>query len=237
LSHSEFNFERPQTSLLKRGLTIILSFMLAATAMFVTAPGANAAPGVTTTVLQNGSVMQPGAEVYTGDSLQLQVKYTAAAVGQEVEVKLGPGVNVSHTFPDNEAVESFTPTADGVLIKFKDPWPDIAQGILNLDLVMEPVDETAPGQVTWNDGTDHSVPVVFMKDGDSKQDVGDGFAKAVSPGNLDSYVDKDADGNYIGVKDGIEDEILTYTLTINTPEGVTRPAGFTVSDELLSGLG
>lgn len=220
-------------------LAALAAIALTVVGLVVAAPAAHAAtpPGVTTSVLHNGSPLQPGAEVRTGDTLKLRVQYTAAAVGQELEIDLGVGVSMSSTFPNNEAVESFTPTPTGVIVKFKDPWPDIAQGILDLDLVMAPVDTTAPGDVTWSDGDEHSIPVVFVKDGDSHENVGDGFAKAVTPGNLDSYVRKDQDGNYLGLDPAIADRDLTYTLTVNTPAGATRPDGFTVSDLLPAGLG
>lgn len=237
MSSHAFTPAPPQRNALRRGVSILLAFLLAAASILLIAPTANAVPGVTTTVLQNGSPLQPGAEVREGDVLKLRMQYTAAAVGQEVEITLAPGVTVSNTFPNNEAVESITPTANGVKVKFKDPWPDIAQGILDLDLVVSPISTSGPGEVKWNDGTDHTVPVVFVKNGDQKQNVQEGYAKAVNPTNLDSYVLKDADGNYLGLNPAITGKDLDYTLTINTPEGATLPDGYTVSDLLPAGLG
>lgn len=212
--------------------------------VFVLAPAANAAPGVTTTVLHNGSELQPDAEVRTGDTLKLRMQYTPEAVGQVVEITLGPGVTVGGNFPSNEAVESVVPNAngDGVIVTFKNPWPNIQEGIVDLDLVMTPVGSTQPGEVKWNDGTgEQSVPVVFVRDGDQHENVGDGFAKTVSPGNLDAYLLKDQDGNYLGLNttapNDIRERDLTYTLTINTPAGAIRPDGFTISDVLPAGLG
>ncbi|MFT4229501.1 MAG: hypothetical protein QM602_04350 [Microbacterium sp.] len=197
---------------------------------------ADTPPGVTTSVLLNGSPIEEGAELHTGDALKLRVQYTSDAVGQELVITLGAGVSVSSTFPNNEAVESFTTTDTGVIVKFKDPWPDIAQGILDLDLIVDPVDTTTSGTLSWSDGTEHSVPVVFVKDGDSHEDVEDGVAKAVSPGNLDSYVLTDEDGNYLGIDSDILDQDLTYTLTISTPDGATRADGYAVSDLLPDGF-
>lgn len=222
---------------LRRWVAAIVVLLLAAASVLALGSAANAAPGVTTSVLHNGSPLQEGAEVQSGDALKLRVQYTRDAVGQEVEITLGAGVSVSSSFPDNEAIESFTPTANGVVLKFKDPWPDIAQGILGLDLIVDPVDTTGPGVVSWNDGSEHSVTVTFVKEGDSRENVGDGFAKAVSPGNLDGYVLKDEDGNYTGIDPDVVGRTLTYTLTINTPAGATRPDGFTVADVLPDGLG
>lgn len=198
---------------------------------------ADTPPGVATSVLRNGAPLQPGTELHSGDQLKLRVQYTSAAVGQVVDIALGAGVTLSGTFPNNDALESIEATPTGVRLTFKNPWPDISQGILDLDMTVDPVATSAPGAVTWNDGTEHSIPVVFVKDGDVKADVRDGFAKAVTPGNLDGYVLTDVDGNYLGLDPDIVNRDLTYTLTINTAEGTTRPDGFTVTDLLPAGLG
>lgn len=217
---------------------IVVALLAAGSALFMSATAAHAATGVTTTVLQNGNPVQPGAEIHTGDSLKLRMQYDPTAVGQTVTVALGANVTVSDSFPNNEAVESVTASEDGksVVVKFKDPWPAIQDGILDLDLVYTSVETSGPGDLTWNDGTEHTVPVVFVKTGDQKENVGDGFAKAVTPGNLDSYVLKDADGNYQGLNPDITGQNITYTLTVNTPDGATRGPDFPVADVLPDGL-
>ncbi len=205
------------------------------------ATAANAATGVTVQVMHNGSPIQENAEVRTGDNLKLQLTYNSTAVGQVVEIKMGAGVSIAGPFPANEAVQSIVPndTGDGVIVTFKDPWPTgVAQGILDLDFDMVPVDESAPGKITWSDGDDSgSTDVIFIKDGDSHENVGDGFAKDVTAGgNLSNFVNTDVDGNYLGLKPGIESQLITYTLTVNTPAGASRGA-LAISDLLPTGLG
>lgn len=225
-------------SLTRTAIAVAAAFALLIVGLWAGVPSAQAAtpPGVATTVLHDGAPLQEGAELHGGDSLTLRVQYTSAAVGQVVDIELGAGVTVSDTFPANSAVESIEKTATGVRLTFKDPWPDISQGILDLALTVDAVDTSAPGAVSWNDGDEHTIPVVFVKDGDVKENVGDGFAKAVAPGNLDGYVLKDGDGNYTGLDPDITGRDLTYTLTVNTPAGAIRPDGFTVSDLLPDGF-
>lgn len=239
MSHLDYAPKQLMSGRLRRWVAAAVAVLLVVGAAVLgqaTIAAAATPPGVATSILQNGSPMQPGAEVRSGDSLKLRVQYTAAAVGQELTISLGAGVSVAPTFPNNEAIESFTPTADGVIIKFKDPWPNISQGILDLDLVAAPVDTTAPGTISWNDGDEYSIPVIFVKDGDQKQNVGDGFAKTVNRTNLDSFIQKDGDGNYLGLNPDVANQVLDYTLTVSTPAGATRPDGFPVSDLLPSGL-
>ncbi len=227
---------RPRARI-KRLLAALVAFAIAIVGLVATAPAAYAAPGVTTSVLRGGAPLAEGTELHSGDALTLRLQYTSEAEGQVVDIDLDPPVSVNGAFPGNEAVESVVATETGVRVTFKSPWPNISQGILDLGLVVGRIDTSAPGAVTWNDGEEHSIPVVFVKDGDSHENVGDGFAKSVTPGNLDSFVEKDADGNYTGLDASIVNQDLTYTLTVNTPAGATRPDGFEVADLLPAGLG
>lgn len=195
-------------------------------------------------VLHNGSPIEDGAEVKSGDSLRLLMQYTPDAHGQVVEVKLAPGVSFSSPFPNNDGIDSIVPNAtnDGVIITFKDPWPaNSGQGVLDFRLTPDTSGDTHPGTVEWTIGEDTgSTDVIYVKDGDEHENVGDGFAKAVTPGNLDSYILKDQDGNYLGINTTAPNDItardLDYTLTISTPAGATRPDGFQVEDLLPPGL-
>jgi len=226
---------------LKRALAGLAAVALGVGGLLVgTATAAQAAQGTTIQLLKNGAPLTAGEEVRSNDVLKLQVVYTPAAEGQLVEIDLnstGIPVGFSPTFPANQAVESITATPGGVAVQFKTPWPAIQDGIFELELVMDPIAGPTPGTIEWSDGVDgQSLPVTFLRPGDQQQNVGDSVAKGVSPTNLDSFVNKNTDGNYLGILPGITGQDITYTLTINTPAGTTRPAGYSVVDALPAGF-
>jgi len=231
----------------KRALAGIATLALGMGALVLgsaTAATAAPPPGVSVNVQLNGTTIPqtpPGPEVRTGDSLRMQLQYDSQAQGAEFDILLGPGVTFNAAnFPDNDAIESITPNATntGVTVKFKDaPYP-VPQGLLNLDLTLDTITNSGPGEIEWQvDGDDYSVPVIFVKDGEEQQNVTDGFDKALAPGNLNGFIETGTDGVFVDLDPDIMDEEIEYTLTINTASGTVRPDGFSVVDALdASGL-
>lgn len=234
---------------MKRAVAAVATLALALGALVLgPVAAANAAQGTSGQLLLNGAPLTPGAEVRAGDTLRLQIVYTPDAEGELLSIDLsgsGVGVSFSPSYPANQAIASIAPTASGVEVQFESPWPPIQDGIFELELVMDPIGGPTPGAIQWSDGIDgQSVPVTFLRPGDQRQNVGDSVAKSVNTNptgtastNLDGFVLTDGDGNYLGIDPSIVNRDVVYTLTVNTPAGTTRPAGFSVADVLAPGFG
>jgi DNA-directed RNA polymerase II subunit RPB1 len=206
-------------------------------ALPVGAAGA-ATPGVTTSLVLNGSQTYNGVPVVeSGDTETLQVQYdNTVAPGSTVKVKLGDNVTIGTLPPGNTAVTSIVKDPDDpstVDLTFADPFPsDVNQGVLSLNFTINPVAASTPDQLTWStDGDTQSKNVIILAPGDSPQNVTDAQSKAES-GNYNGLVSVDADGT-VHIAESAVGKALTYTLTAST---TTANPSYPISDQLPAGL-
>jgi len=219
---------------------LAVTFGISALALVGPAPAAQAdmdSDGYQVTLLHNGNpISSDTPEVRNGDTFKFKLQYNDKAAGKTVTLGF-PGGEVPTSFPNNDAIESFTTNPDGtVTIQFK--ASGVPQGLLELELELDVIENSEGGTVDWvENGDTRSVPVIFVKDGDEKQNVQNGFSKSLqTASNLNQFIQTGPDGIFTGLDPAIEGEIITYTLTINTAEGTTRTAPFDITDTLPDGL-
>lgn len=192
------------------------------------------------------TVVQPGDELPQGQALQLRVSYDVAARGTTVDFKLGDNANLANlTGLDNNGVEKYE-IVDGTTVRvtFKsvEDWPDgLTAGVFRLDFKIN--DDAGPGStpIGWEVGTENVGVTIDITDPNPPKPpvtVTENYGKSVSPANIDNQVDyvKDGDGNWRfgGLKDSILDQVITYTLTVDVPNGFTGT--IPVADRLPAGL-
>lgn len=236
----------PRAGFFRKTFTAFLAVLLAVGALSAAGPAAFAGtgiiPGINIDVLHNGTVVQDGDPIPEGDTVLLRLQYDAAEdiAGTEIIITLPANITVSGALPGNEAIDEIVNNGDGTItIKFKDPLPEgVIEGALAIVLQTQPVDGDEPATITWKVGDDEgSVTIVVENDVEPPTYVTNGFGKSVTPSNLDSFVQRaqDADGNYyfVGLNPDIENQVLTYTLVINSLEARDS---FSVADSLPAGL-
>ena len=199
-------------------------------------PAGAATPGVTTTLLINGTQTYNGVPVVkSGDQETLQIQYSNQVVpGSTLRVKLGDNVTVGALPPTNTAVSSITEEADGtVAITFADPFPsDVNQGVLSLNFTVNPAATSQQTQLTWDvDGTANSKDVIVLKPGDTPENVTNTQSKAEN-GNYNGLVTVDA-GGQVHLAESAVGKALNYTLTAST---TTANPAYSISDQLPAGL-
>ncbi|QLQ09515.1 MAG: carboxypeptidase regulatory-like domain-containing protein [Nocardioidaceae bacterium] len=226
---------RHVSQLLHHGMLGALAVLLAVASVVGLSPAASAAtPGITSTILLGDGGTYDGTQVVNeGDTLKLRVQYNnQVAPGSTVVFELGPNVRLTGVPAANTAIESVT-HVDGtntVSITFKDPWPpEINQGVFDLDFVVNDVDESVKGPITWKiDGEESSVDVIIRNSGDQFANVSNGVVKArTSPGNLNSFVSVDYATNTVTVNPTILNQDITYRLNVDSE---TARTGYTIAD-------
>ncbi len=228
--------QRTWSEPLFRGLSLLIAFVLAAASIVGIAQAAHATPGITATLLLNGSETYNGVPVVDeGDTLTLRVQYSqAVGAGTEVEFVLGASVTIGAPPAANEMIESFTPTANGVIVKFRDPLPDTNQGFFDLKMTVNAVTESTIEDITWTiDGQDESVEVIIRNTGDQFENVTQSYSKSADRGNFDSFVSVDNLTRVVTVDPSIENQIVTYTLRVGSPDERTN---FVITDQLHGGM-
>lgn len=239
-----------RSNLLRRFVAAGAALALGLGLLTAGAATASAAPtaGLTATVLRGDTPLKENDVINEGDALKLRVQYDGAAkpplAGQTVTFKLGSNVTLSGDLKDNVAIESIAlGTEPGtVVVTFKSPWPSsVGQGFFDLDFTVNSVDDTSKEDLSWEIGDEkYSFPIVIKNDGDDFENVKEDYKKSAAPGNLNKFVEvaDDAAGvtQFVRLKDTIADEVITYTLTVNSPKGMAR-TGFDISDVLDAGLG
>lgn len=235
MSYRDSRAERRPNSALKRGLSVLLAALLAITTLIAGAQTARAAtPGITSTLLLNGDTYDGTPVVNEGDTVTLRVQYnTDVAPGSTVVFDLGTNVTLTGVPAANTAIAGVVQDGNKVSITFKDPWPaEVNQGVFDLKFKIDNVDESAIDDLTWKiDGAEQSVKVIVRNGGDQFANVKDGSSKAVSPGNLDSFVT--VVNGQVKLKPEIADQELGYTLRLdsenarsNVPITDQLPAGW-----------
>lgn len=235
MSYLDRPVARPSNPVRRRGLSVLLALLLVLTSMIAGAQPARAATaGITANLLLNGTQYNGTQVVNEGDTLTLRVQYNDDVVpGSTVVFEVGDNVTLTGIPASNTAVSSFVQDGNKVSVTFKDPWPDgVNQGVFDLDFEVNDVPASAEDDLTWKiDGEEQSRRVIIRNTGDQFANVTDGSSKAVTPGNLDSYVS--VVGGQVTIDPAILTRDLTYTLTLNSPDART---GFAIGDQLPAGL-
>jgi DNA-directed RNA polymerase II subunit RPB1 len=226
---------RPSPARARRWLSAAIALLLAFASVVGMSLAASAATaGITSTILLNGAIYNGTPVVTEGDQITLRVQYNDTVVpGATVVFDLGANVTVSGVPTGNTAIASVTQNGNQVSVTFADPWPsDVNQGVFDLTLTVNPVDHSSEGEVTWKiDGEENSIRVIVRDDGDDFANVTEGYAKSVSPNNLDSFVV--VQDGVVSLRPTIAEQVLTYALNLSTP---TPLAGFLIRDQLPEGL-
>lgn len=191
-------------------------------------------------VLHKGKVVSNDAVVPEGDEIQLRVQYDAAQPigGTQINIELPPEITVKGDLPGNEAIDTITGNGDGtVTVTFKDPIPSgIAEGAFVITLSTESVRADTEAPISWTIGDDKGgVNLVVEHEVPPVTEIIDGYSKSVTPNNLDGFVHIDDAPSYafLGLKSGITDEVLTYTLVMDSADARHN---YEIADELEAGL-
>lgn len=224
----------------RRRLSAVLALMATVFATLglvaaATQQASAATQGVTTTLLLNGSTTYDGVSVVkSGDHVTLQVQYdNTVAPGSTVRVNMGSNVTVGTLPSGNTAVSSITKVDDHTVeITFADPFPpDVNQGVLSLDFIVDNVDTSKHDQLSWTvDGDTSTKDVIILKPGDTTENVTDNQTKALS-GNYNGAVSV-ADG-VVTLNPNVIGKEINYTLTAST---TTANAAYAISDQLATGM-
>ncbi|MFT4288382.1 SdrD B-like domain-containing protein, partial [Nocardioides sp.] len=175
--------------------------------------------------------------VEEGDTYSLRIQYNNEVPdGYVLTIDLGTTADLGDLPLPNDAIESVVQNGTELIITFKDPFPTtVNQGVFDIEFTIPEVDSTQASQIIAEVDEELVVQDVIIKNsGDTQANVTDSMNKAVSPPNLNNYVSYDSDGNVV-LLDSVLDQVLTYTLTVNTPAGTTR-TDYPISDQLPDGL-
>lgn len=240
---------------LKRLLAAVTTLLVVVSGMG--AVGTTAANAALPTGISQAQIVIPGNDPATqvqdgdllpqGQPLQLRVSYNVGAKGSTVDFKLGSNANLSDiTGFNNDAIESATLVGtDTIRIVFKgeDDWPEgRTAGVFRLDF--EVADDAGPGTtpIVWTIDTETvsvEIDIIDPNPPVPPVTVTEGYDKSVSPTNLNNYATYEQDGsNNWRFKDldaSIEDQVITYTLRVDVPNGVSN-ASIPVADLLPAGM-
>ncbi|GAB2564364.1 hypothetical protein [Leucobacter ruminantium] len=222
----------------RRILAVISALALGLGALVAGATAAQAAtPGLKTVLLYQGNPVTEGQVIPEGAQLTLRVQYSnseAPIAGTSHTVELGSNVTLGAPPAGATGVSNFMANGNAVTFTFADPWPaGVNQGVFDLNFTVNGVDQTTLEDIEFklNDEST-TVNVVVRNDGDSQENVTEGVAKSrVSPGNLNGFVQRDANGNYTGISPSIIGTPINYRLTVNVPKGETLN-DYRIADQL-----
>lgn len=220
-------------SLRKVIATLLAVIVTVASLAGLTQVASAATPGIQSSILLNGTQYNGVDVVNEGSTLTLRVQYNTDVVpGSTVVFEMGTNVTVTGVPAANSAIDSVTQNGNQVSIKFRDPWPAaVNQGVFDLNFTVNQVTQSTLEPITWTvDGEQNSVNVIIRNSGDTFANVTDGYAKAVSPSNLDSYVSVDNAG-VVTLNPTVANAELTYTLSLDS---ANRRDGYVISDQLPS---
>lgn len=193
-------------------------------------------PGVSSTVLHNGSPIQDGAVVQSGDTLTVNTQYNVNTPdGAAVTIGIPVGVTLDESSlelpPGNTAIESITQVGDGIQIQFHDPIPDIQDGIHSLEFTFDEVEHTGSQTLEWQvDGETVTWEITNVRPGDEEENVSNWLNKDVGWTDLNQYVSVDNGGNVV-LDEAVTDHAINYTLNVNT-DGDTDRSSFSIADEI-----
>lgn len=168
------------------------------------------------------------------EDYKLTVQYNISQLdpGDAVSIALGQGIGVPEgaiAVPTgNEAIDSMVVT-DGVLtITFKDPLPNVNQGLVSIDFTAAEVSASAKTSLTWSvEGQPGSAEVYIKNTGDEFANVSTWRSKSASSSDLNSGVTV-TDGT-VSVASSIVGKSLPYRVTISSKAAVT---GLTITDTI-----
>ncbi len=231
MSTIEHDLERAPRSVLRRSLSVFVAFLLALASLVGVSQAAHATQGITSTILLGGEVYDGTAVVNEGQTITLRVQYdSSVGAGTAVTFDLGANVTLTGVPGANTAIQDVVQTGNSVTVTFRDPWPaGVNQGVFDLDFVVNDVDASVKGPITWQiDGEQSSVEVIVRNSGDVFSNVTDGVAKTrTAPGNLNSYVSVDYATNTVTVNPTILGQDIAYRLNVDSE---TARTGYTVAD-------
>ena len=228
-------------NIVRRAIAMVSMAALSLGLVSVTSATAHAdkAP-VAIDVLHKGQVISNDAVVPEGDEIQLRVQYDAAQPigGTQINIELPPEITVKGDLPGNEAIDTIIGNGDRtVTVTFKDPIPNgIAEGAFVINLSTESVRADTEAPISWTIGDDKGgVNLVVEHEVPPVTEITDGYSKSVTPNNLDGFVSIDDAPSYafLGLKPSITDEVLTYTLVMDSADARNN---YEIADELGAGL-
>ncbi|WP_336661058.1 SdrD B-like domain-containing protein [Leucobacter sp. MMO-161] len=233
----------------KRAVSVIAALAMSIGLLSVGGTAALALPaGITgaTIVDSNGNPVADGAQLDEGTVLTLEVAYSELAKGQAIDFKLGPNATLGTPLPaGTSGIEKFELVGgDTVRITFhnEENWPaGIIGGDFGLKFALANVNGSGPRPITWTIGGEDQTLTINVRDRDEVPPivVPDTVDKAVSAGNLDRFVKQVRDGNGDYVFDSLDpaiaNEDISYTLTVNIPDGQSYPA-YQIGDLLPAGM-
>ena len=222
----------------RKALAALSAIVIGITALFGASTAAHAAtPGLKTVLIYNGQPVTEGQVLPEGAQVTLRVQYSnseAPIAGTSHTIDLGSNVTLGTPPAGATGVESLTANGNAVTFTFADPWPaGVNQGVFDLTFTVNNVDQTVFEDIEFKlNDEETTVGVVVRNEGDQQQNVTEGVAKTrVSPGNLNSFVQRDANGNYTGISPSIIGTPINYRLTVNVPAGETR-GDYRIADQL-----
>ena len=117
---------RTSATRLQRWLAVAVGSLVALASVLGLAQAAEAdAAGISSTMLYNGSALQPGTVLAAGAALDLKVQYdnTQVVPGSTVTFDVGSNVEVSSLPAANTSIASVTQNGSVVSVTFKNPLP------------------------------------------------------------------------------------------------------------------
>jgi DNA-directed RNA polymerase II subunit RPB1 len=219
-------------------LAVLVTSLLASASLLGLAQAAQAAaPGITSTMLYNGSALQPGTVLTAGAALDLKVQYdnTQVTPGSTVTFDVGSNVSVSSLPAANTSIAAVTQNGSVVSVTFRDPLPtDVVQGVFDIGLTVKNPAQSGPDDIAWKiDGDGPSIPVTIKRTGDTPPPTTPADGKSVTPTDLNKYVKVAQDGT-VTMDPTLANQAISYTLTLTSTQAQT---GFPISDQLPSYLG
>lgn len=225
-------------SVFSRFIASILAAVLSVAGLVALGPAAYAeAPGITQTVTHNGQELTDGAVLASGDTIRIALQYTPeVGDGTQVVIGLPEGVTV----PEDQlkvpggsnAIESVSQNAAGdIVLTFMDPYPpSVSQGIFNLDMILDDVQNSTSTEFSWMiNGTPYTRDVIVTEPGAEEEDITDHVGKSVEAGNINQYVS--ISQGRVSIDEDILNEVFEYTLKINTDRDTDR-SDVTIADDL-----
>ncbi|NLT02593.1 MAG: hypothetical protein GXY09_01865, partial [Bacteroidales bacterium] len=232
--------ERRIAPRVQRYVAMALAFVLTVAVALQLAPPAHAAAeanasGVTASVTLNGQKYNGLDVVAPGDTLHMQVQYGQDTErGSTARFTVSPNAVFSTDVPaGNTAIERIDRVDDHTLaITFAEDWGVTNQGVFGLQFSLTEVEHTATDTITWSvDGKETSLDIIVSPKGNEFGPEHDEYSKSVTPSNLNSFVTVEKDT--VKLKEGIQDQKLTYTLSVTTKEA---KEALTIADTLPAGL-
>ncbi|WP_152485691.1 SdrD B-like domain-containing protein [Leucobacter chironomi] len=233
----------------KRAVSVVAALAMSLGLLTVGGTAALALPsGITaaTIIDANGNPVAENAPLDEGTVLTLEVDYTESAKGQTVDFKLGPNATLGSPLPaGTSGIEKFElVNGDTVRVTFHNDenWPSgTIGGAFGLKFALDNISGSGPRPITWTIGGDEQSLIINVRDRDEVPPIviPDTVGKSVAPVNLDRFVKQkqkpNGDYEFDFLDPAIANENITYTLTVNIPDGQSYP-NYSIRDQLPAGM-